>query len=393
MTQVAVAGSGLYFPCDLFPFLPSTFGQALDAAGEKVALIGHVFWNGRPGSAKTFSAAGGASIGLRTGAVTFANGTTSIDVGIQDVATATGPPVVPDETFDVQSAALVGGGGAFVANTYTTISMTGGSGSKSIAHRDLIAVVIDMTARGGADSVTINMNGGISNSLFGRPVTGVKIGGTWSVHGGHPNVLLTSDDGTLGMLDGWAVPYSVNSVESFADSSNPDERGIVFQVPWDCSVDAIWHATTGAAAGSDFTLKLWSDPLGTPVDITPGGAGLPQLGEQYTTSSNRPSVVPFASVVNLTKNTNYGVTALATGASNITMYVMTLGNEAHRALYMGGTTVAKITRNNSTGAFAAESPAITRPFIGVRVSHQEDGAGAGSGGGGSVFGSKGGVIA
>lgn len=392
MTLVAVPGPGLYFPGDLFPFLPSGFGQALDAAGEKLAMIGHVFWDGRPGSAKTFSAAGGASISVRTGAVTFANGTTSIDVGIQDVATATGPPVVPDEAFDVQSAALVGGGGAFVASTYTTISMTGGSGSKSIAHAQLIAVVIDMTARGGADSVVFNSNGGIPNSLFGRPITMVKLAGAWSIQGGNPNVLLTSDDGTLGMLDGWSFPFSANPAESFADATNPDERGIIFQVPWDCSVDAIWHATNGNAAGSDFTLKLWSDPLGTPVDITPGGAGLPQLGEQYPANASRPSVIPFASVVNLTRNTNYGVTALATGASNISMLTMTLGNEAHRALYMGGTTVAKITRNNSTGAFAAESPAITRPWIGVRVSHQHDGAGAGGGGGLNVLGGIGGVI-
>jgi hypothetical protein len=73
----------------------------------------------------------------------------------------------------------------------------------------------------------------------------------------------------------------------------------------------------------------------------------------------------------------------ATGSSNTRLATITLGNTAHRATIPGGTTLAKITRDNDTGAFTAESPAVTIYQMGVRISHLYD---TGGGGGARVIG-------
>ena len=88
--------------------------------------------------------------------------------------------------------------------------------------------------------------------------------------------------------------------------------------------------------------------------------------------------IPIAETL-MTKNIDYIVSVLATGTSNTRLYSCTLGNTAHRAAITGGTTLKKATRNGSTGAFTAESPAITIYPMGVRIFKFDDGTGAGGG--------------
>ena len=327
------------------------------------------------------SAAGGGSIAFRLGSTTFANAGTSLDIGVQDVAAAISP-LQPDGTFDVKTT-LVGGGGGLSGSAWNIISLSAGSGSKDITHNDLVAIVLDMTARAGADSVALTCGAaGFGGSTFGetaRPAVMINTG-SWARHSSWPNVIVTFDEGTRGWID-CGVPFSAASTESFSDSSNPDERGLLFQVPFDCTVGALCVHGAIAGANCDFTLKLYSDPTGTPAAISGGSVSV--VGDQIASTSASASWMqfPLPSYVSLSRNTDYGLALKVDSTTNFILNNATLGDTAYRTYFPGGTTMKKITRNNGSGAFTAESPAVTIYQMGVRISQIHDGAGGGSGGG------------
>jgi hypothetical protein len=91
----------------------------------------------------------------------------------------------------------------------------------------------------------------------------------------------------------------------------------------------------------------------------------------------------FSSKITLAANTDYCLAVKATGASNITLNNMVLPEaNLSKFLNLGGGAVAKATRNNGSGAFTPESPAVTMYLMGLRVYPS-----AGGGGGGYVIGS------
>jgi hypothetical protein len=352
----------------------SSNSSALDATAEKLAMIGRVYIDGRPGSAKTISAAGGGSISFRAGTVTFANGGTTVDLGIQDVDAASGVIARPDGAFDV-SRTLTGGTDTITSNTWTTFAMTGGTGTKSITHGDIVAIVFDMTARAGADSIILTLGSGSAN----MPVTNEFASAAWRTSSaGVPNVVIAFDDGTLAIFD-TAIPFLTGqNVETYDDSTNPDERGIIFQVPWDCKIDALWADVGIASATSDFTVTLYSTPLGTPAAVS--GASFTVLAEQHGVGSNQAyAAFLLPAEVTLTRNTDYVLAIKATGAGQVRHQSYVLGNTAHRA-FLPYASIAKVTRNNGSGAFSAESPAITMYQMGVRISALQDTSGGGGGG-------------
>ena len=129
-------------------------GITLDATGETCFMIGHLMLENPLGGSKTISSAGGGSIVWRTGAVTFANASTTFRVGLQDLSTSSAP-AQGDGTFDVQ-AAFTGGGGGVTASSVQTSVMT--TGTKTLSHGDKIAISFSMAARGGTDSVVVSIN-------------------------------------------------------------------------------------------------------------------------------------------------------------------------------------------------------------------------------------------
>lgn len=366
----------------IFPTTEMTAGLTnvgtVDAAGEKFAMLGRLYIDGRAAS-KTLSTG---TIQFRTGACTFANAGTTLDIGIQGVLTGTGPPATPDGTFTVKTT-LTGGAGITTA-AWNTATMN--SGTATLSHGDLIAVVFDMTARAGVDSVLIaSATARNSSHGVGLPNTNAFVAAAWQTGitiGAMrlPNVIIVFDDGTLGWID-HTIPVSVavTTESGFATGTNPNERGMIFQVPWACKIDALWATIGIVSATSDFTLKLYSDPTGTPTLVTSLAILAEQLG--LTTGSNAQTLVMEAlpSEVSLSANTDYMISVLATGAGNVNLSAATLGNTAHRATIPGGTTLKKATRNGSAGVFTAENPAVTMYEIGVRISQFHDGASSGGG--------------
>ena len=329
-----------------------TSSQTVDAAGEKIAFIGRVNIVGKPAGTKTLSAAGGGSVGTRFNGVTLANAGTTFTVGIQGVATGAGPLPQPDGTFTVQRD-YIGGGSIPSANSWNVMALST-SGSAAIAHGDLIAVVFDMSSRAGVDSVAIPP--GIANSAnLMLPVMTTNLGGAgWLTTGGAglPNVVITFDDGTLATMC-WTSPIDVNTTETWADATNPDERLAQFQVPWDCKVDGLWFYGGVAGATSDFTISLYTDLAGTPT--VPSGASVAVLAEQVGSPGyDRFNYFPISEQA-IVANTNYGVAIKATGAGNVRLTALGLGDAAHRALLQGGTALQKMTRDGGTGAFGSAS--------------------------------------
>jgi hypothetical protein len=228
---------------------------------------------------------------------------------------------------------------------------------------------MDMTARGGSDSVVIQ---GFGSEAAGRPLTQTFNGTSWSISGGNsqPMCTIVFDDGTLGWFSfGGPRPnliYTGSATsESFQDSTNPDERGLLFQVPWDCKVDALLMRLQLSSASSDGVLTLYSDPLGTPSSLV----AVTVNAESFTSGNNPgPAIITLSSEVSLSKNTNYCLAYKSNGTATTLLYYYPLASTNDRKALPGGTTLAKVTRNNSSGSFTAESPALIIYHLAVRIS-------------------------
>lgn len=345
----------------------------MDAATEKVAMIGRLFMKDRTTSTKTLDTSGSSSIGWRAGTITFADAATSMDVGIQGVAAGAGPIAQPDGSFSVKAVCTTGGGNAPTTAAWNTTVPT--TGTVSLTHGDMVAVVWDMTARGGVDSVIVDMINSSTFSSSGRgqlPTTNAFISSAWQTTaivgaGLAPNVVLTFSDGTIGTIN-LSPPISVFSTESFADATNPDERGMLFQVPWSCMVDGFWANLSPASAAGDFDICLYSDPTGTPTPLATASSILAEQLGQTGPGSVSTFYLPLATEVSLTRATDYVLAIKATGAANVNLTAITVGNAGHKTFY-GDVNYNKVTRNGGSGAFTAESdPKVTIYPMGVMMS-------------------------
>lgn len=374
--QVSMVG-GMAYPDLMYKTFTQTSGQsasletAMAATADKVAMLGYAKVAGRA-TGKVVSAAGGGSITWRTSTVTWANAGTTMDVGLQGVAAAAGPVPQPNGTFGVKRT-LTGGDGNVTGSATKVTAMTGGSGTSTISHGDLIAVVWDMTARAGADSVIISHG---ANGGSGLPNNNLFTAAAWrTTQGRLPNVVITSDDGTLITIDD-TIPFVSAAVETYADATNPDERGLLFQVPWDCKIDAVRGLLGITDNASDYTITVYSDPLGTPASV----ASVTVLADRGAVAAgDREQRFPLAAEVSLSANTDYVIAVRANGTTNTRLPSFTLMDQTHRALQPGSTTVKKATRNNGAGAFTAEATPTTMYFLSVEISSLNSTGAAGFG--------------
>lgn len=348
---------------------------SIDATGEKIMMAGYVVMQGSPSGSKTVSSSGG-SIAFLINTATWATSGSTIRVGLQDADTTTSP-AVPDGTFDVY-ADLVQGTDTLTANTWKSVAMS--SGSKSLTHGDRICVVLDMTARSGSDALSLVATG------VGAPQISSTVRNyttSWqNALNALPNVLITCDDGTLCVLSSGTVHSSVGTIESWQDSTNPDERGALLYVPWNCTVDAMrYYVRTQGNANADYDVRIYSDPLGTPSQLL--SVSVEGAFSSVTVSSTRESEVVFAPVT-LTPGW-YALVLKATGSASIGMSVTSVADASYKSLFG---LCSKITRNNETGAFTESA---TDGYMGFSLSLSSIDDGAGGGGGGNTY-SRGRVV-
>jgi hypothetical protein len=360
------SGNGVFYPTFAHPAYATntsngivTTAYTMDAAAEKVAFIGTIYIDGRPGTAKTISSAGG-KIYFLPGTTTFSDASTNLRIGIQDLDDATGGSgagvgATVDGTFDVYDD-LVGGTDTITTTTWKTVTMS--SGTKDITHGQKIAVVFDMTARGGSDSVQVSaVSIVVANAGFPQVQHNTA---SWVRQSSIPIAIIEFDDGTLGMIEG-SLPISVATAQSYASNSTPDEYGMIFQLPFESTAISIWmigRPTSNAANGE---LILYSDPLGTPV----AEATITLDANNFQlTDGVRFGEWTLPTAFTLAANTDYAVTFRPTTTTAVNLTYFTLPDANYRK-FMAGTNVSRAHRTDNAGAFT--STTTSYPLIGVRL--------------------------
>lgn len=324
----------------------------INATGEYVAFIGRLILES--GSSKVFSNA--SKIYWTSGSITFANVATNLRVGIQDVG-ATG---FKDGTFDVY-ADLVGGGGGVTADALITTSLT--TGSKTIANGDLIAIVIELTARAGSDSIQVLVSAQTFCS-FPYSTSDSGAGNTKSL--ANPMITIESDDGTLGWFAGATFAKKLNQVVFDVDDT-PDEYANVFKLPVKVEVNAL-GGIINCGSSADYELILYGDPLGTPnalatVSVT---SALTNPASGYTEFQ-------LSSPITLERDVYYAVSARPTTTNPITLFHQSYHNSNLRKPTLLGTNWSRYSRTGLSGAFSSEDNTIV-PFLGVIANKWDDGA-------------------
>jgi len=311
MSQIYVANQANEMPRILSTDFVTSGSVVLNATGETCFMIGQVWLEGGSGS-KTISSAGGGSIVWRSGSVTFSNGSTVFDVGIQDISTATAP-AQGDGTYDVK-ASFTGGGGGVTANATQTSVMT--TGTKTITHGDFVAIGIAMTTAAGADSVAVTTSA--TDVTANMPCVTANTGGSYSRQNTAPLVYIVFDDGTKGWL--WMTDFHyVNntSVTYNLDSATADEYGNII-------IPKVTYFATGIRATLDINvtanieLILYSDPLGTPV----AERTITFDAEMSGTAAVNNGYFMFASGYTMRSNTTYAIAVRPTTTSSISAYYL-----------------------------------------------------------------------
>ena len=353
----------------MYGIVPAHASSLTDASGEYVDYIGQVYWDGEAAS-KVVSSAGGGVL-FRTGAVTWANSASRYTVSIQDVdATGVGDPGRGDGTDDVYKT-LVQGTDTLTANTATTVSF--GTGTKTIAHGDLVAIRFAFTTVGGADLVNISNQTNNYSGAF--PFVTTFLGGAISyTQTRYPNVAILADDGTVGWLAGATLIDTITQRAFDSGTASADEYGSIFQLPYACDICGLcFVGRCNGVSGGSFKGILYSDPLGTPVkEKTTFTAKEDQIS---TNSTNSLWMMMFASAFTISANTNYALTLQPQDATgDITVYEYAVSTTGMKTFRGGGGTWSKGTRLNDTGALAQTTTSVMT--VGALVSNIATGGGA-----------------
>lgn len=338
--------------------VPDAAAILLDAAEESVVHVGYV-WTSDGGS-HTIDTSGSSSIGWKTGAITFANAGTTVKVGLAALDLATGPParaanVANVITFDVSKSHTGGGGGITDTAWQTNVP---DAGTKTIANGDLVAFGVQMTARGGADSVLVqhvNTHGGIATIL---PTVTSYTGAAYAATTGVPNCVITFSDGALGYFFGGYVFLTTQTGVTWNSGSATKEYGNYLQFPAPVYIHGI---AADISIGGDVDFVLYSDPLGTPV-----------AEKTISVDANAIGITGNARYMRLLFSTPYLASAnqplaviMKPGGTNTTSRHVTLNAAANMAAYPLGTNCYAV--NRASGAFAAQNSSKDRFGIAVLV--------------------------
>lgn len=367
--------SGIYWPFGrITGGTSATAGAVLNALNESAAFIGHIkLIDGATGT-KTLDNSGSSKIEIRLGSVVFTAVGTTLRVGFQGIDNTTGIPIRPDGAWSAYRD-FVAGSDSIASNT--VLDIVPSAGTISLADGDRVCIVFELTAYAGASSITISTSSadfGTGASSASCPIAVNNTTGAWALTSGLSPILLTFSDGSQAIIDGLPYPGSLASI-SYDSSSSPNEHACIFQVPFDTKVDAIWTYRRSTDADSDSELKLYSDPLGTPVLLA---SVLIPAEDTGLASGNSAQIRRLASKVALSANTDYAVGLLATGSTSVRFERILCYHEEYRNIYPGGENIKGASRSGSSGAFGTVSTTTLCP-CGVRICEIPDGGGGASG--------------
>jgi len=334
--------------------------SVIDAVNEASIFVGYVATS--DGASHTIDTTGSSKLEWNSGALTFANAGTTVKVGLATVDLAAGPPARATNaanviTFSV-SKTLVGGGGGITANANQ--SHVPDAGTLTVANGDFIAFAVQMTARGGTDSVVLR---GVTGSPQHGAVVTQYAGGTYSLSGVQPNCFITFSDGATGYFYGSEIALTT-ATTTFNSGSATKEYGQLYNFPFPLKIIGAYGWVNPT---NNFDVVLYSDPLGTPVAEKTVSVD----ANTVASAAARLIVTIFPTAYTYTANTNI-VLAYKPGASNIAVYAKTIAAAAHRIADVHGTSGYGVSR--ATGAFSDIGSSLTHYYTGLLVSAVEAGA-------------------
>lgn len=287
----------------------------------------------------------------------------------------------PDNTED-QFAVLTAGFGAgawLVPPGYMGSTGTGTGTKRSVTRGDWLACVIRFENFVAGDSVTMSIIE-VGSTQVVTPSQQWKYT-TFSTNAGVAYtkntasgvcIALKYSDGTyaqIGLPDG---PLLATTLRTFNSGSTPDERGLLFQIPFPARLSGAW-------------IRMDID---NPVSVVLYDAADNVLATASYIVGQRPldsglnGLVVFPNTVNLAPNVDYRLTALPTTASSIAIYDFDVANSALLAALDGGSTWMSTNRTNA-GAWTNVN--TNRPFMGIVLDGFDDAVPVGSGEHSSVF--------
>ncbi len=334
---IAIGGDASLFGGPGFPAATPT---TLDAANEACHMIGHIVTD--DGASHTIDTTGSSSFGWRTGATTFSNAGTTVKVGLATVDAATGPVTRATNVADVVtlsvSKSLVGNGLGIATNSWQT--HVPDAGTLTVANGDLLAFVIQMTARV-TDSVLVSTS--TAATSYQRPVVTAFVGGAYSASIAVPNCVITFSDGHLGWIAGGSVWGTTLTTQTWNSGSATKEYGNYILRPYPMKIYGIIAAFNVTA---DCDLVLYSDPLGTPF----AEKTLSVDTNQTQVAGQRWSQFLFPAP--FTAKANQPLAAIfKPGGSNVAAQYKTYNAATHAKTEIGGQNIYAVSR--ASGAFAA----------------------------------------
>ncbi|WP_321177285.1 hypothetical protein [Bradyrhizobium sp. USDA 3256] len=340
--------------------------------GNAYIVVGRVKTS--DGGSHTIDTSGSSALGWRNSNATFSNAGTSVSVGLAAVDTSNGPPGRPVNsagtiTFDVK-AVLTGGGGGITNGGWQNNAPT--TGTKTIADGDLVAFAVQFTALGGSDFIFATCpRTGSGNSIL-LPAVSQYTGSFNAQSAFLSNIVITFNDGAIGYFAGGDVASVFNN-QNYNNTSSPKEYGQLYQMPFPMKVCGMYAYISNSG---DFTLNLYSDPLGTPT-VQANQA----VSQKTVLTTGNPAWVyaEFGTSYQVAANQPIGAVVTPSTSTNTQLYYKTLASAAHRVADVWGTSGYGISR--SSGAFANTNSSLDHYYVGLLVSAFDDAAGGGGGGG------------
>jgi hypothetical protein len=359
---IQLVNGGLWIP-NSAPFVNAalTFsGLALNAAASRIAWV---FQVPKSGTLDWFE------FRMSTNSNTPDNG---VRLSFQGLDAAGRPDNVEDEYTIITA--------GFASNTWMVPpSYMGaggpGTGAKRVVTKgDWIACCLRFENFVASDNITISgisidSKTGVNGQLNTYVATSTSSGATWTTTNTSPiNIALKYSDGTYAVLDWPHIPASASNSRIFNSGSTPDERGLLFQVPFPCRLSSVW-----ARVDSDGAFDIVLYDAASSVVISETIAHLNVFGTagangQYMLTTPQP----------LTKNVNYRLAFKPTTVTSITIYDVDFNSSVIRATNPGGSTW-KSTSRTDAGAWTDVDTNL--PIMGLVFDGFDDATGGGGGGG------------
>lgn len=304
-------------------------------------------------------------------AATVAGTAGDINATVQTVSNGTpsGTPVTNSAT------------GTATISTTGVKTISGMAGTATLTVGEFYAVVIQAGA-GWNRTLTISTHYG-SNTQQGFPYLLTKNGAaSWgSLAAGSVGwqMGIADSSGNYMYVPGCAGAMTA-ALQSFANSTNPDERGnrFVLSAPATCVGLQVWTAGL-PGANDDFSIALYSDHTTSPVTLASkaidGDNSAFAAGHTYL----------FNTPVDLSAGTVYAIAYKADGIETANIPRMDYASNAHLGGFFG-TSFYSTTRNNGSGAFTDDNAKVYAIF--PILSKIDDATGGAGGGGGPLIGGR-----